>query len=283
MKQATNIKSIIFLLFIQTGLQNFANAQNFQSGVYLDAATSVNKKVFYTTNGKNYLVYQDYSYQSADETLLEGVSRKGMVRSNKFLNYTCGPFASYCEDGYFFRKNNQDYYFDELEAIYNGYDINNPKDSLIYLYKKVSNLPSNWELLPEKRIGEFGVVNKESIYLIIKLKEIYQCKGKNNQIYLKLIGIADNKDELTEYYISEEFFNKLDISKISDGDFKNLEGKVLQLFFKWYEGVLPSRYDLFEDKENIEQNKNNTPFEILLLNQPLNSKSILNYPKPPSL
>jgi hypothetical protein len=282
MIKTTCLKSIIFLLFNLIGFQNFVFGQNYQSGVYLDAATSINKMVFYTTNGKNYLVYKDYSYRSGDGSLQEGVSRTGMVRSSKFLNYTCGPFSSYCADGYFFKKNNQDYYFDELDAIYNGYNKNNTEDSLIYLYKKVANLPSNWELLPEKRIGEFGVINKESIYLIIQLKEIYQCQGKNNQIFLKLVGITDHNDEFSEHYISEEIFNKLNISKSLDGNLKNLEGKVLQLYFKWQEGTLPYRFDLFEDKENIEQNKYINPYEISLLDQPLNSKSILNYPKPPA-
>ena len=277
MKNYFNICRIALTIIVLLSTKSLL-AQSYPIGVYVNFLSKTDKLTFYTTNGIHYVVVKKGVYESenGEKKVIESTS--GLHRISQDFNYTSGPYATYGQDGYFYRKNGKDYYFDKLLAeLVGGYE-DNPKDSLQYLYVKESGLPLNWELTPEFRIGELGVVNKNVLYQIIKVDDVYKqnIDGTNNYIYIK--GSKYSDEEMKTFLISESDYLRLNISKLGFSDPIKLKGKILQLFFKWESGFYPGYIN--EDADNVGENKNCIPFEIYNLEISFNSKSLIQFPLP---
>lgn len=272
MKKLNNLIILIFTVLIILPNKTI-QSQIFQSGVYTNIYIKSQKMTFYSLNGIHYIVATERFVEDENGKKVKSKSTSGMHRSKHILNYTSGPFALYGEDGYFFKKNGKDYYFDELMYIYEG---SGKKDSLKYVYVKTSTLPQNWEINPEDRIGEIGVVNKEILYKIIKVESVKLISTPlyGNCVYIK--GIGNPLEGIDEFIMQYNMFTEFSISKIINTNLNDLTGKIIQLYFNWESGFLPGHS--LEDKLDLENNTRNIPFEIKLLDKKINGKSIIHHP-----
>jgi hypothetical protein len=287
------LRFVSLLVIICISQSEIVFGQNHPSGIYVDVTTSSNKMIFYTTNGINYVISNEYSYVTDSGKIISGVRVYGTHRTKNTLNYISGPFAIYGPEGYFFDKDGKEYYYDELEASYGSNTETDPLDTLSFLYVKKSDLPVGWELKPESRIGELGVINKKHLYEIIRVADIYKIDIKGNA-YIYIKGQKGSDDFFGEYIIAESDFLQLNISKIGKNDISDLKGKILQLFFKWESGQLPGylRHDgIFIASSDLpmdqilpvldsKENKNNIPYEMIILNENLSTESKFKSPKP---
>jgi hypothetical protein len=168
----------IFCFGICFSLSHFFISQNFSTGIYTDLGGSEKNLIFYSINGINYVIQKDYDFYYDDIVIRETLTH-GLMRNGEEMNYTCGPFASHCKDGYFFEKDGESYYYDELLSAYESNISEDPLDTLNYLYVKVAELPKNWALTPDDRIGELGVINESIIYDISVVKNIGKINTAN--------------------------------------------------------------------------------------------------------
>jgi hypothetical protein len=267
----------VFCLGICFLISNLFFGQNFPTGIYTDVANSEKNLIFYSVNGINYVIQKDYDLYYDDMVIRETLTH-GLVRNKKEMNYTCGPFASYCRDGYFFEQNGKKYYYDELLAAYEANPSEDPLDTLNYLYIKVAELPKNWTLKPEDRIGEFGVINESILYDITIIRNIEKINTSElpNSIIIECDIAYEN--ETKKYIIKETDFFNLPITKSTNFSIENLVGKTVQLYFQWEHGRIPGVYS--GEAMNQESAKYSTPYEIKLLSENMNSKTEFNYPKP---
>jgi len=267
----------IFCFGIYFSISHLFMSQNFPSGVYTDLANSEKNLLFYSVNGINYVIQKDYDLYYDDMVIRETLTH-GLVRNGQEMNYTCGPFASYCRDGYFFEKNGNNYYYDELLAAYEANPTEDPLDTLNYLYIKVAELPKNWTLTPEDRIGEFGVINESILYDITIIRNIEKINTPEipNSIIIECDIAYEN--ETKKYIMKETDFFNLGITKIAGFKIDELKGKTVQIFFQWEHGSLPGIYS--DETFDQESTKYSTPYEIKLLTENMNSKTEFNFPKP---
>ncbi|MFM7668374.1 MAG: hypothetical protein ACKO7D_09350 [Bacteroidota bacterium] len=267
----------IFCFGIYFSFTHFILSQNFPSGVYTDVANSEKNLIFYSLNGINYVIQKDYDFYFDDIVIRETLTH-GLVRNENELNYTCGPFASFCRDGYFIEKNGENYYYDELTAAYEANTYEDPLDTLNYLYVKVGELPTDWKLTPDDRTGEFGVISESIVYDISIIRNIK--KINTSEIVNSIIIECDiaYENETKKYIMKETDFLNLEITKSADFQITDLIGKTVQLYFKWEHGRIPGI--LSDDDFNIESIKYSTPYDITLLDKDMNSKTEFNYPKP---
>ena len=177
------ISTRIFCIGICFSLSHFFIGQNFSTGIYTDLGGSEKNLIFYSVNGINYVIQKDYDFYYDDMVIRETLTH-GLMRNGEEMNYTCGPFASYCKDGYFFEKDGESYYYDELLSAYEANISEDPLDTLNYLYVKVAELPKNWALTPDDRIGELGVINESIIYDISVVKTAIINSESLNEFFL---------------------------------------------------------------------------------------------------
>jgi hypothetical protein len=252
--------------------------QNFQAGVYSSIGKEDKKIVFYSTNGVNYVVAKDYIYEFEDgikikETLTQGLVKKGME-----MNHVYGPFATFGREGYFYSNNGNSYYYDELLSAYESNISEDPSDTLNYVYVKIAELPVNWQLKPENRLGELGVVNESILYEISQIDKVEKIneKGCFNCIYFE--GRRLHDVNRMKYLMSEKDFYSLEITKKTNFYLTDLLGKNVQMFFNWENGRLPGYVN--EETYDLESNKSTVPFDIQLLNESFNAHSSLVFPTP---
>jgi len=267
----------IFCFGICFSLSHFFISQNFSTGIYTDLGCSEKNLIFYSINGINYVIQKDYDFYYDDIVIRETLTH-GLMRNGEEMNYTCGPFASHCKDGYFFEKDGESYYYDELLSAYESNISEDPLDTLNYLYVKVAELPKNWALTPDDRIGELGVINESIIYDISVVKNIGKINTTNcpDCIYIEC-DIA-YESETKKFILKETDFYSLELTKSAGFQIENLVGKTVQLFFKWEHGRLPGIYS--DEPFDFESAKYSVPYEIKLLTENLNAKTEFNYTKP---
>jgi hypothetical protein len=271
------ISTRIFCIGICFSLSHFFIGQNFSTGIYTDLGGSEKNLIFYSVNGINYVIQKDYDFYYDDMVIRETLTH-GLVRNDEEMNYTCGPFASYCKDGYFFEKDGESYYYDELLSAYEANISEDPLDTLNYLYVKIAELPKNWALTPDDRIGELGVINESIIYDISVIKNIEKINTTNcpDCIYIEC-DIA-YESETKKFILKETDFYSMELTKSAGFQIENLVGKTVQLFFKWEHGRLPGIYS--NEPLDFESAKYSAPYEIKLLTENFNAKTEFNYPKP---
>ena len=271
------ISTRIFCIGICFSLSHFFIGQNFSTGIYTDLGGSEKNLIFYSVNGINYVIQKDYDFYYDDMVIRETLTH-GLMRNGEEMNYTCGPFASYCKDGYFFEKDGESYYYDELLSAYESNISEDALDTLNYLYVKIAELPKNWALTPDDRIGELGVINESIIYDISVVKNIEKINTTNcpDCIYIEC-DIA-YQSETKKFILKETDFYSLELTKSAGFQIENLVGKTVQLFFKWEHGRLPGIYS--DDPLDFESTKYSVPYEIKLLTENFNAKTEFNYPKP---
>jgi hypothetical protein len=271
--------TFILLLFYTCLCMMQLHGQHLFTGIYRDIGSSSNEMIFYTTNGKNYVVSKESSVVLQDDILIREYMTQGMVRLGNDLNFISGPFCMFGREGYFFEKDGQIFYYDELLSTYEGANRGeNPSDSLNYVYVKVDDLPENWVLQNEDRVDELGVINEKILYSITLIERIQKIDtlGCYNCIYLE--GRDPHALHNKEYLISENEFYNLNLAKAPDFNMTDLEGKIVQMFFKWDEGRFPGY--LVEGSLDLDSNKSSVPYEIILLEDNLNYKSNFSYPIP---
>jgi len=264
----------IFTLYVVFFLSSssFVKSQTFPSGIYTDVAGSDRNLIFYTVNGINYVIQKDYDYYTDDIVIRETLTH-GLVRNDLEMNYTCGPFSSYCRDGYFFTKNGKSYYYDELLFAYEALD------SLNYLYVKIDELPENWTLNTEDRVGERGIINEEIIYEITKITEIKKINSPKCPDCIYIEGYQPYVMETNKYLIKETDLNKLELAKSPNFELSYLLGKTVQMYFKWEHGRT-SGY-LIDENLDYEVNKSSVPYDIKLMTESLNANSQFTFPNHP--
>ena len=107
-------------------------------------------------------------------------------------------------------------------------------DSLNCLYERIDDLPANWELTPKDRLGEKGVINKKTAYVINEIEDIVLNDNPLfcGKIIFKMKNVLGTDPEYVDYIVfdqsSKEKFNffkndSLNIAKII--------GKPLKFFF----------------------------------------------------
>ncbi|MBM3431684.1 MAG: hypothetical protein FJX92_01605 [Bacteroidetes bacterium] len=270
---------VALLLFSSVGFYQNGIAQKYRSGIYSNLVSPAEKMIFYTTNGTHYVVAKEQIREDEEGKKIKRMFTYGVHRFGSELNYEQGPFFSYGRDGFFFRRNGNEYYFDDLMAQYSVDLVNNPQDSIQFMYIKDSDLPAGWELTPENRIGELGVINKEIIYEIIKISEVKKLKV-DGSINCFLIKGERGPENNGEYLIKESDYAKLNIAKNGYMDIHKLKGMTVQLYFNWIEGYRPGF--ISEEKMTVQNNKSTIPYDIEILNKSMNAASPFRYPMPNS-
>ena len=152
----------------------------------------------------------------------------GCAVENNSLMCLNPVYDSYGELGYFFEKQGGIYYFDDFHCDMSG------DDSLNCLYERIDDLPANWELTPKDRLGEKGVINKKTAYVINEIEDIVLNDNPLfcGKIIFKMKNVLGTDPEYVDYIVfdqsSKEKFNffkndSLNIAKII--------GKPLKFFF----------------------------------------------------
>jgi hypothetical protein len=278
MKRVNKFKQVLFCLLLIPNCVSFA--QGDVSGVYENIKDPKESIIMYSTDSKHYVALKNNYYYDSERELIESQRTiQGFVKQGNEMNFTYGPFASYGREGYFFRKGSDFYYYDELLSAYEADVSTNPDDTLNYIYKKVKELDPNWNLLPKERLGELGVINPNLLYEIVEIQQVKMVNGTNckNCNYI-IEGIRNDNTGNGQYVFSKEAFLSFEISKQLAQNPEDLKGKVVQLFFKWNQGQLPGY--LQEENNNPLNNPNSCPYEMRLVDKPLNKSSLFNYPIP---
>ncbi len=135
-------------------------------GIWQNCTDSENQIKIYPAEHNSYLLILTKQVIDESDSTYFFTRKSCMIREKDELMFTSGPFQGYGTDGYFIKNGKDIFYYDWLLNQYMG------EDSLKYLYKKTSNLPNNWCVLPEDRIGEEGIVTKNKRYLITKINNV---------------------------------------------------------------------------------------------------------------
>ena len=264
-------------LLIFLCIYSFSMSQDFPTGIYTDVAGSDKNIIFYSTNGINYVILKDNDLYYDDMVIRETMTH-GLVRNNMEMNYTCGPFASYCRDGYFFNENGKSYYFDELLSAYEANVSEDPMDTLNYLYVKIDDLPVNWELKLEDRLCEIGILNNSILYEITTIAAIKKINTPKCPDCILIEANRPFEIDNKIFLLKESDFNQLELAKSPNFQLSNLVGKYVQMYFKWEEGKMPGY--LTEEDIDFDNDKHNVPYDIQLLTENLNANSVFRYPIP---
>lgn len=254
---------LLFLIALIMSIKTQAQS-GYKAGVYEDIHGSGRVIELYSSDGTHYFMKQKGFYSDFEDSLVAHTTLTGLVREGEELMYLSGPFVAYGREGYFYDQFNTSYYFDELNFAYRGYGA---RDSLLYVYKRKGDLPADWGIAPNDRVGECGLYNNQIVYLIAEVVSIDGVQDPNykGKLLLKIRSLVDSEYYTECVVVDEERLEQFEPFKGKTITTSDIIGNIYQFVFVLDDGFYPGLLDLSDKYLDANEVKRCTPFEMLLV------------------